>query len=112
MLIGSLLPTLALSTAEVVTLAWAMVFVLLVTVVAAAPVTVYWGRPSGGAGVPMSRASRVVFAATLWLMVGVIATVAVGFRYARWFIPMFLVAGLVTAVMSVIDKRRWQRDGE
>jgi len=85
--------------------------VLLVTVVAAAPMKVYWGRPSCESRVPMSRASRVAFAATLWLMVGVIATGIAGFRYARWFIPMFLLAALATAVMSAIDKRRWQRDG-
>lgn len=96
-------------TPEIVVGVWALFSLLIITFILTLPMTVYWGRPTGGVQAPMSRPSRVVFGMTLWLMVGVVASGMAGFRHARWFIAAFLVAVVLSFVLAAIDHHRWRK---
>lgn len=96
-------------TPEIVVGIWPLFSLLIVTFVLTLPMTVYWGRPTGGAQAPMSHPGRVIFGMTIWLMVGVVASGMAGFRHAKWFIAAFLVAVVLTFVMAALDHQRWRK---
>lgn len=96
-------------TPEIIVGIWALFSLLIITFILTLPMTVYWGRATGGAQAPMSRPGRVIFGMTIWLMVGVLASGMSGFSHAKWFIAAFLVAVVLTFVMAAIDHHRWRK---
>ena len=86
---------------------WALMFCLALAATAMTPMEVYWGRQGLPGRVPMSRRSRLIFVATVGLMIGAIVAGVTGFVYARAFVAAFMAAVVVCMATGAFDRRRW-----
>jgi len=92
---------------DVALLALVVIFAVLVTAVATSVSEVTWGR---GGSVPMSLQSRLLFAALVWMMTGVIVTGISGLNRVRVILLAgFLIAVVLIFISSFIDKHRWNK---